>query len=316
MDDGLPSRVVSLLPSATEMVHLVGAGHALVGVTHECDHPQGVENLPKLTASKLDQAMTSAEIDATVTRLSANLSDGGSIYALDIELLEELAPDLIITQGLCDVCAVSMNVVRKAAANLPAPPRILSLNPTSIEDVLTDLVAVGGTLGYAEEARLAVAGLRERLLRVEATVAGRPRPRVACIEWLDPPFSAGHWVPEMVRLAGGEEVLAEAGEPSRRVGWEAVYEAAPEVMVLMPCGFDAGRAAEEAKGLSPLPGWHGLPAVGDGRVWAVDANSHFSRPAPRLVEGVEILARILHPDAFEGAPSEAIRLMPSVLRGS
>ncbi len=299
-------RVVSLLPSATEIVHLVGAGHALVGVSHECDHPKGVETLPKLTASKIDNSMTGAEIDAAVTRLS----DEGSIYALDADLLEELRPDLVITQGLCDVCAVSLNVVERTAAGLPAPPRILALDPTSIEDVLTDVVAVGGTLGRGEEAWRKVAALRERLARVEEAVAGLPRPRVACIEWLDPPFSAGHWVPEMVRLAGGEEMLAEPGEPSRRLRWEQILEAAPEALVLMPCGFDARRAVEEAWALPGLPGWSGLPAVRGGCVWAVDANSYFSRPAPRLVEGVEILARILHPEAFTDAPGpdEAVRL--------
>ena len=304
-----PERVASLLPSATEIVYYVGAGDTLVGVTHECDHPQGVGDLPKLASSKINGSMNSAEIDAAVGRLS----DGGSLYALDAELLEELDPDLVITQGLCDVCAVSLSVVEKATANLPAPPRVISLNPTSLEDVFTDVVAVGGTLGHAEEARRKVADLRVRLTRVGEVVAGLPRPRVGCLEWLDPPFSAGHWVPEMVRLAGGEERFAGVGEPSARLAWEEVYEAAPEVLVLMPCGFDAGRAAREARAMRELPGWSGLPAAKSGRVWAVDANSYFSRPAPRLVEGVEILARILHPGAFADAPEPAgaVRLVPS-----
>ena len=302
-------RVVSLLPSATEILHFVGAGHTLVGVTHECDHPKGVEDLPKLTASKIDSSMNSAQIDAAVGRLS----DEGSIYALDAGLLAELEPDLIVTQGLCEVCAVSLDVVRRATAGLPVPPRVLSLDPTSLEDVFTDIVAVGGTLGRGEEARRKISSLRVRLARVGEAVAGRERPRVGCVEWLDPPFSAGHWVPEMVRLAGGEEILAEAGEPSARLTWEEVFEAAPEVLVLMPCGFDADRAAREARALPELPGWSELPAVKGGRVWAVDANSYFSRPAPRLVRGVEILARILHPDVFDDAPepADAVRLAPS-----
>jgi len=292
------------------MVHYVGAGEALVGVTHECDFPRGVEHLPKLTASKIDGSASSAEIDAAVGRLS----DEGSIYALDASLLEKLAPDLVITQGLCDVCAVSVDVVQEAAACLPVPPRILSLNPTSLEGVFTDLVALGGTLGRAEEARKEVADLRVRLARVGEAVAGRGRPRVGCIEWLDPPFSAGHWVPEMVRLAGGEELFAGPGEPSARLTWEGVFGAAPEVLVLMPCGFDARRAVSEARALSGLPGWGEVPAVRSGRVWAVDANSHFSRPAPRLVEGVEILARILHPQAFDDAPdpADALPFAPSL----
>ena len=297
-------RVASLLPSATEMVHFCGAGETLVGVTHECDYPPGVEGLPHLTSSKIDQNMTSAEIDAAIAR---HLTDSGSIYALDAELLEELDPDLIFTQGLCEVCAVSTNLVEQAASGLEA--RIFSLNPTSLREVLEDAVRVGEALGRGEEARTEVAALEERLVRVEETVARLPRPRVGCIEWLDPPFSAGHWVPEMVRIAGGEEVLAGPGEPSRRLSWEEVFEAAPEVLVLMPCGFGARRTVEEACRVLPaVSGWNDLPAVREGRVWAVDANSYFSRPAPRLVEGVEILARILHPETFPEAPAAAVRL--------
>jgi iron complex transport system substrate-binding protein len=280
------------------MVHYAGAGDALVGVTHECDYPPGVEKLPKLTRSRLAPALTGAEIDAAVNRL---VTDDESLYALDADLLESLAPDLVITQGLCDVCAVSTSVVREAVAGLKREPEVLSLNPTSLGEVLDDAVRVGGALGREEEARAKVALLRERLAGVEETVAGLPRPRVGCIEWLDPPFSAGHWVPEMVRLAGGEELFAGPGERSVRLDWQTVFEADPDVLVLMPCGFDAARAAREAGSLAGLPGWSDLSAVRDGRVWAVDANSFFSRPAPRLVGGVEILARILHPEAFEEA---------------
>ncbi|MCA1688090.1 MAG: cobalamin-binding protein [Actinobacteria bacterium] len=294
-------RVASLLPSATEMVHFCGAGDALVGVTHECDYPPGVERLPRLTSSKIDQNMTSAEIDAAI---GEHLTDTGSIYALDAKLLEELAPDLIITQGLCEVCAVSTSLVEEAASGLEV--RIFSLNPTSLREVLDDTVAVGEALGREEETRAKVAALEERLARVREAVAGLPRPRVACIEWLDPPFSAGHWVPEMVRIAGGEEVLAGPGEPSARLSWEEIFEASPEVLVLMPCGFGARRTVEEAHRVLPgLSGWDDLPAVENRRVWAVDANSYFSRPAPRLVEGVEILARILHPEVFPEAPEPA-----------
>jgi iron complex transport system substrate-binding protein len=287
------------------MVHFCGAGDALIGVTHECDHPAGVDKLPHLTSSKIDQNMTSAEIDAAI---GEHLTDAGSIYALDAELLDELAPDLIITQGLCEVCAVSMDLVGKAVAGLRSEPEVLSLNPTSLREVLDDAVRVGETLGRGEEARMKVAALEERLARVDEAVAGLPRPRVACIEWLDPPFSAGHWVPEMVRIAGGEEVLARPGEPSARLSWDEVIEAAPEVLVLMPCGFGARRTVEEARRVLPkVSGWDGLPAVEDGRVWAVDANSYFSRPAPRLVEGVEILAGIFHPEVFPEAPATVVR---------
>ena len=293
-------RVASLLPGATEMVHFAGAGDALVGVTHECDYPMGVEKLPNLTGSKIRPGMSSAEIDAAVEK---HMTDTGSLYTLDAELLEELAPDLIITQGLCDVCAVSMDLVGEVVAGLESEPEVLSLNPTSLREVLDDTIRVGEVLGRGEETRAKVAALEERLVRVEEAVAGLPRPRVGCIEWLDPPFSAGHWVPEMVRIAGGEDLFARPGETSARLTWEEVSEAAPDVLVLMPCGFDAPHAAEEARRVLPeLPVWEDLPAVRKGRVWALDANSYFSRPAPRLVDGVEILARILHPEALFEEP--------------
>ncbi len=295
-------RVVSLLPSATEMVHFAGAADRLVGVTHECDHPPGVDKLPKLTSSKIDPTLSGPEIDVEVNRL---VTDDESIYALDADLLESLEPDLVITQGLCDVCAVSTGLVEEAISGLRSGPDLLVLNPTSLEDVLADTVRVGRALGRGEQVRRDVGTLRDRLDGIEETVAGPARPRVGCIEWLDPPFSAGHWVPEMVRLAGGRELFAGPGERSVRFDWPSVFEADPEVLVLMPCGFDAARAAEEAGALPGLPGWSDLRAVRDGRVWAVDANSFFSRPAPRLVEGVEILARILHPGAFPNGPGRS-----------
>ncbi len=299
-------RVVSLLPSATEIVHFVGAKDALVGVTHECDYPPGVENLPKLTDTAIDHhTLTSAEIDVAI---GERFSDAGSIYSLDPGLLEELEPDLILTQGLCEVCAVSLSLVEQAAASLQSAPRILSMNPTSLNEVLDVTIEVGDTTGHGVEARAKVAALRKRLARIEEAMRGLPRPRVGCLEWLDPPFSAGHWVPEMVRLAGGKELFARAGEPSRRLSWGEILEAVPEVLVLMPCGFGVGRTLREASALSDLsmlPGWEDLPVVKDGRVWAVDANSYFSRPAPRLVEGVEILTRILHPEVFPNEPKFA-----------
>ena len=296
-------RVVSLLPSATEMVHFAGAADTLVGVTHECDYPPGVENLPHLTSSLIDgKNMSSAEIDAAVNR---NLTDDDSIYALDVELLEELAPDLIVTQGLCEVCSVSLNLVEQVAAGLTYRPEVFSTDPTSLREVLEDTIAVGELVGKGEEARRKVAGLEERLSEVEEATSGLDRPRVGCLEWLDPPFSAGHWVPEMVRLAGGEELFAGPGERSVRLSWETIFDADPDVIVMMPCGFDADRALYEARQLPALDGWEGLSAVRNNRVWAVDANSHFSRPAPRLVEGVEILARLLHPEVFPGDPEAA-----------
>lgn len=303
-------RVVSLLPSATEMVYFAGAADSLVGVTHECDHPPGIEDLPKVTSSRIDPSLSGAEIDAEVNRL---VTDDESLYALDAALLEGLAPDLVITQGLCDVCAVSTGLVEEAVSGLRNRPELLVLNPTSLQDVLEDFVKVGDALGRGERMKRDVAALRERLDEIEDKAAGLQRPGVGCIEWLDPPFSAGHWVPEMVRLAGGRDLFAGPGERSARLDWPSVFEAAPEVLVLMPCGFDAARAAEEAEELMNLPGWRDLPAVKNGRVWVVDANSFFSRPAPRLVEGVEILAHILHPETFPGRPERtaASRLSPA-----
>lgn len=305
-------RIASLLPGATEIAGLVGAADELVGVTHECDYPPGVERLPKLTTSRIDPSrMSSAEIDAAVTELGSNgdaLTDESSIYGLRSDLLADLAPDLVLTQGVCDVCAVSMSVVERGVAGLDPAPRLISLNPSSLADVLEDLVTVGEAVGCGDEARREREALRERLARVEERVAGLPRPRVACLEWLDPLFSGGHWVPEMVRLAGGEDALSSPGEPSARISWEHFLESEPEVVVLMPCGFNAARALSEAPALAAREGWSELPAVREGRAWAVDANSYFSRPAPRLVDGVETLARILHPEAFPGTPDERAAL--------
>ncbi|BBL80572.1 cobalamin-binding protein [Rubrobacter xylanophilus] len=305
-------RTVSLLPAATEMVCLAGAREALVGVTHECDHPPEVRSLPRLTSSGIDHhGMTSAEVDAAVR----SLTDGSSLYSLDAALLRRLEPDLVITQGLCEVCAVSPGVVERAISGLPRRPEVLSLDPSSLEEVLSDTVRVGEALGRGREARRKTEEFRRRLRRVARAVAGRPRPRVACLEWLDPPYSAGHWVPEMVGLAGGEPLFAAPGEPSRRMGWEEVAGAAPEAIVLMPCGFDVRRTLQEAGLLARMPGWEEIPAVREGRVWAVDANAYFSRPGPRLVRGVELLAALLHPEAPVPVPrpDEAARLTREAL---
>ncbi|AHY45487.1 Periplasmic binding protein [Rubrobacter radiotolerans] len=301
-------RVASLLPSATELVAFAGAGGSLVGVTHECDYPEPVRGLPRLTSSKIAaETMTSREIDAAV----GGMTDAESLYALDADLLERLRPDLVVTQGLCEVCAVSEGLVARAVSRLPQRPELLSLNPTSIEGVLNDALRVARAVGAERETALKVAALRERLKHAGERIRSVPeRPRVACVEWLDPPFSAGHWVPEIVALAGGEDVLARPGETSRRMSWAEVAEAEPEVLVLMPCGFGVERVLREVGGLAEDADYRRVEAVRRGEVWVVDANSYFSRPAPRLVDGVEILARILHPDAFPDPPDrrDALRL--------
>jgi iron complex transport system substrate-binding protein len=294
-------RICSLLPSATEIVYALGLGDSLVAVTHECDEPADARAKPVITRSAIDPAaLTGAQIDALVAE---HLHDHRGIYHLDRDLLERLNPDLILTQELCDVCAVSYDEVQRAARTLYGERQILSLEPVSLDGVLDAIAAVGRATGTEARAAEVVAGLRERIERVRARAAGvTRRPRVACIEWLDPPVAGGHWVPEMVQIAGGTDPLGRAGEPSRRLGWDEVIAAAPEVAVLMPCGFDADRTAKDYHPEALPAAWRETPAVRAGAVWAVDANSHFSRPGPRLVDGLETLAAILHPEIFTEPP--------------
>jgi iron complex transport system substrate-binding protein len=307
METGTP-RIVSLLPSATEIVCALGLVDALVGVTHECDFPAGVAGLPRLTRSRIShETMSSREIDHAVR---SQLDGHGSIYDLDEELLRELRPDLVITQELCEVCAVSYKTVREAARLLEGDVRVVSLEPHDIRGILDTVRTVGELAGRGEEAGRVVSELGVRLdaLAVVLTEVER-RPRTLVLEWLEPPFAPGHWVPEQIALAGGDAGFGHAGGKSRTTTAEEIRDYAPEVVVLAPCGYykeDTLRALASAK----LPrGWSELPAVRAGQVWAVDATSYFSRPGPRVVEGAEILARIIHPDIF-GAPaeSEAVRV--------
>lgn len=301
-------RIVSLLPSTTEIAFALGLGDQVVAVTHECDYPPEARQRPVITASALDHhSATSAEIDAAVR---GQLRDGISIYSLDTAMLERLQPDLVLTQALCDVCAVSFGVVEQAVAQVRAAPRILSLEPTDLEGIFGSILAVGNATGRRAQAVELVAQLRARVERVrERAARATCRPRVACLEWFDPPFGPGHWLPELVELAGGRAGLGAPGEPSRRVTWDEVVAFAPEVIVLAPCGFDLERASSEALAVLPRrPGWDTLPAVRAGRVFAVDANSYFSRPGPRVVDSLELLARLIHPDLFAGwGPPEGAR---------
>ena len=296
-------RIVSLLPSATEIVCALGLEDALVGVTHECDFPPGaVAGVPRLTASRIShETMTSAEIDHAVR---SQLDGHGSIYDLDEEQLRALAPDLIITQELCDVCAVSYKTVEQAARVFETDVRVVSLEPNTLADIFANIRTVGELTGREAEADTLVAQLALRVDALAAALAGvARRPRTLMLEWLEPPFAPGHWVPEQVALAGGDHTFGRAGKPSRQTTAEAIRDYAPEVVVLIPCGYyteDILRALKSAR----LPeGWHDLEAVRAGEVWAVDATSYFSRPGPRVVDGAEILARILHPEIF-GAPDE------------
>jgi iron complex transport system substrate-binding protein len=289
-------RICSLLPSATEIIAHLGLGDHLVGVSEECDWPPAVRDLPVVSAARIDTAaMTGAEIDRAVREAVA---DGRPLYALDADLLDRLDPDVIVTQDLCAVCAVSSDQVGLLGG---VRADVVSLDPHSIAGIEGAVLQLAGRLGAHEAGRAVVARMEGRLESVRAAVAGLRRPRVFLTEWLDPPYAAGHWVPEMVELAGGLEVLGRAGEPSVAITWEAVRAAEPELLVLAPCGYDADRAADEAD-LSVLPA----------RAVAVDANSYYSRPAPRVVDGVEQLAFLFHPDSVADPGLPWIELVPVV----
>lgn len=298
-------RIVSLLPSATEILCLLGLGDQVVGVSHECDFPPEVATRPVLVRPAVDPALPSVEIDRQV---SARLAARQGLYLLDEARLAELRPDVVVTQALCDVCAVRHEEVVAAAARLPSRPRVVSLLPSSLADVMGDIGRVGEATGRAREALAAVEGLERRVEAVRAHVAGRARPVTVAIEWLDPIMIGGHWVPEQVAVAGGVDPLGRAGRPSVKRAWEQVLAARPEAVVLMPCGFDRARTTREAAAVTGRPGFAELPAVRAGRVFAVDGHAYFSRPGPRLVDGIELLAHLLHPEACpwpSGLPASA-----------
>jgi iron complex transport system substrate-binding protein len=284
-------KICSLLPSATEILYALGLGDQIVAVTHECDYPPDAASKLRITENVIDHdRMTSAQIDHHV---ASNIGRHGSIYTLKDDLLETLQPDLIVTQELCDVCAVSYKDVQKAAKVLEGRTKIVSLEPSTLAEVLDTILLVGELSGRDTAARKTVNELQARLARVRERVGGVKRPKVYAMEWLDPPFSAGHWVPEMVEIAGGEEVLGKPAAKSERITPERVLQAAPEIIVLMPCGFSLERTVREYHRTKFLPGW-------SGEVYAVDGSSYFNRPGPRLIDGVEILAEIFHPSVYRG----------------
>lgn len=285
-------RIVSLVPNGTEILFAVGAGDLVVGVSHECDFPEEVRSRPILTGSALTPGMSAAEVDAAV---SAQVGSGESLYTLDEARIAELEPDLIVTQQLCPVCAVSTEQVNGAVRPLPRCPDLLSLDPRTLADVLADIRRVGEATGRGAQAEALLRDLHERLEAVRARVEGRPRPRVLALEWLDPPFAGGHWVPEMIERAGGKDAIAKPGDHSARLTWEQVAGLDPDVIVAMPCGFDEAGAQAQIDLAAGRPEWHTLRAVQEGRVYPVDANGCFSRPGPRLVNGIERLAKIFHP---------------------
>ncbi|HMC07462.1 MAG TPA: ABC transporter substrate-binding protein [Solirubrobacterales bacterium] len=280
-------RIASLVPSATEALFALGAGAEVVAVTHECDHPAEALRLPRLTRSVIPPGLEPAEVDARVREVTGR---GDALYELDEPALARLAPDLIVTQALCAVCAVSYEDVRAVAARLESCPDVISLDPKTLGEVLDDLVRLGVAIGDPAAGERLRARLERRLERVRAAVVGAPRPRVAALEWLDPPYAGGHWVPEMIDLAGGTSAAGEAGRDSRALSWDELAANGPEVAVVMPCGLYAEEAAKQA-----LARGDAIARLGAERVVAVDAASSFSRPGPRLVDGVELLAHVLHP---------------------
>jgi len=299
-------RICSLLPSATEIAYAIGLGDSIVGVSHECDFPPDAATKLPLLCPRVDPTAPAAEIDRQASEIIAR---GESIYAVDAELLQSLAPDLILTQDLCHVCAASPEDLSSALTRFAKRPEVLSLTPRSLAEVWDDVRRVGRATGREAEANALATKLEEHVANVEATVTrAKSRPRVVCLEWLDPYYVGGHWVPEMVALAGGEDVLGRLREPSFRVMAEQIMDSGADAIVVMPCGYNLARAVSEFR-IELLPsGSEVLPAVREERVYAVDANSYFSRPGPRLADGVALLAHILHPDLIaSGFPDAAFQ---------
>jgi iron complex transport system substrate-binding protein len=279
------------------MLFALGLGDQVVAVTHECDYPPEAAGKRHLTRSLVPEGLSAGQIDAEVRRLTG---EGRHLYQLDEPALRELDVDLIVTQAVCEVCAVSYDDVVAVAGLLPSKPRVISLDPSNLAEVLADVPRLGEATGMADRARRLRDDLERRLARVREAVEGAARPRVLALEWLDPPFIGGHWVPEMIEIGGGEDVLGVAGAKSRTADWDELVASQPDVVVAMPCGWNAAQARAEVEGRSGE-----VAAIGAERIWAVDAAASFSRPGPRLVEGTELLAHLLHPDrvdAAEGVP--------------
>lgn len=297
-------RIVSLLPSATEMICALGLEDRLVGVTHECDFPAFVRGLPKVTRTLIPAEAASADIDRLVRE---RLRTNRALYTLDLPTLEGLRPDLIVTQALCDVCAVAEDEVRAAACMLPGSPQVINLEPQSLAQVFAAIRQVAKAANVDREADEVVARLTARVEAVRArTVRLQRQPRVALLEWLDPPFSCGHWSPELVRLAGGVEGFGREGQPSRTLQWAEVMAWRPEVVFIACCGFSVERTMDDVPSVQSIPGWRDLPAVRSGQVYVTEGSQYFSRPGPRLVDSLEILAHALHAEAHPlpaGLPS-------------
>jgi iron complex transport system substrate-binding protein len=299
-------KIASLLPSATEIVYALGLGDDLVGVTDECDYPADAVTKPVISRSTLPQGriQTPREIDDAVRE---RVEGDGQLYVLDTELLRREQPEVILTQDLCRVCAVPSGQVKEALDQLGLPDaNVISLDPHTLEEVIGEIAGVGKLLGRADEANRLVESMRERLAEVKRTATRVPTVSVFALEWSDPPFAAGHWIPEMIEACGGTPVLAEKGKPSRETAWHEVRAAAPEVIVFMPCGYYLEEAEDEANTFLQHPEFADTPAARNGNVYAVDATSYFSRPGPRIVDGLEILAWAVHPDFYPAPPEGTV----------
>jgi len=290
-------RIVSLVPSATETLFALGLGPDVIAVTHECDYPPEAQELPKITRDLLPAGLSSREIDAAVKERTLA---GESIYELDHDLLHDLRPDLIVTQELCTVCAVSYDDVRAVAEEIETHPHVVSLDPHTVGEVLGDFRTLAQLTDSKDVAVDLIRDASARIDRVRLAVRGARRLRVAALEWLDPPFAAGHWVPQLIEYAGGEDVLGFAGEKSEETSWAAAEAAQPDIVIVMPCGYDAEIAHREAEMHRDE-----LAALGAGEVVAVDAAAYFSRPGPRIIDGLELLANIIHPERVPEAPGRA-----------
>lgn len=290
-------RIVSLLPSSTEIVCALGLEADLVGRSHECDYPAGIEALPALTAPRFDPTGTSLEVDE---RVKAALQEATSVYTIDATLLEQLAPDVVITQTQCEVCAVSYaEVERVVCEQLHSSAAIVALEPNTLADVYTDIQRVADAVGLPERGVNVVTDMKRRMKAIADQTTHVARPRVVTLEWLDPLMSAGNWIPELVEMAGGNNLFGEAGVHSPWLRWDELLAADPDMLVILPCGYDIPKAREELELLSRRPAWTALTAVRNNRVYVTDGNQYFNRPGPRLVESLEILAEIMHPECFD-----------------
>jgi iron complex transport system substrate-binding protein len=286
-------RIVSFLPAGTEMVHALGAGSELVGRSHECDYPAGVTSLPVVSRPALD--LDGASPEAIDLAVSERMDSGDTLYRIDEILLRDLGPDVILTQNLCRVCAPSGDELTRAVRTFSPQPEVLFLTPRNISEIEDNIVGVGRAIGRAQEAEALVRSNQERLSRVRTAVASAPLRRVVFMEWTDPFFCGGHWVPEMISLAGGEDPLGRPGEDSVRMDWDDVASARPEMIIVSPCGYRLERSVELARQIKRVPG---------AALYAVDANAYFARPGPRVIEGVELLAHLFHPDLVPWSRTE------------